>query len=253
MTDAPTDFRHIVLSGAYNIRDLGGYRRKDGGTTRHERVFRADSPHRLEPEDIDTLLGSGLRTVIDLRAPHETKSAPSALGELDAIDYLHLPLYDALAPGHMHQGTSAAEDPLPAFYARTLDTRGPQIAEVMQAIAEADPGVVLFHCTAGKDRTGLISALLLGNAGVEDEDIVADYARTEHLISDLVAEFLDLARENGTDLDAYRRVLRARPETMRKVLADLSKRYGTAEEYLAGIGMTAEARSRSKGRLTDDR
>ena len=88
---------------------------------------------------------------------------------------------------------------------------------------------------------------------MEDEDIVADYARTEHLISDLVAEFLYLARENGTDLDAYRRVLRARPETMRKVLADVAERYGTAEDYLAGIGMTGEARSRLKGRLTDDR
>lgn len=240
--------RHIALSGAYNIRDLGGYRRAGGGFTMTHRALRADSPHRLTAGDVDTLLETGLRTVIDLRAPHEVSAQPNPLGALEGIGYLHLPLFDALAPAHL-QG-DGGDDPLPAFYAQTLATRRPQIRDVLSAIAGAPRGAVLFHCTAGKDRTGLIAALVLGNAGVTEDDIVADYARTGPLISPLVAEFLNLAeRRGGQDLDAYRRVLTARPETMRRVLAQIAGDHGSVPAYLAEIGLDAAERRRLSDRI----
>lgn len=242
--------RHIALSGAYNIRDLGGYRRSAGGFTRPRRVMRADSPHRLTSEDLDALLQTGLRTVIDLRAPHEAEAQPNPLDGLGGIDYLHLPLFDALAPAHL-QGAPGSADPLPGFYAKTLATRRPQIRDVLTAIAEARRGAVLFHCTAGKDRTGLITALLLGNAGVVETDIVADYARTAPLISPLVAEFLNLAAERGEmDLDAYRRVLTARPETMWQVLESITEQYRSVPGYLAAIGMADTERRGLADRMT---
>ena len=242
--------RHIALSGAYNIRDLGGYRTGAGAVTRVRRVLRADSPHRLTDDDIDTLLETGLATVIDLRAPHEVADAPTRLAGLDGVDALHLPLFDALAPDTVHAHAERPEgDPLLPFYAGTLASRQAALREVLQAIAEARSGAVMFHCTAGKDRTGLVSALTLGAAGVTEAEIVADYARSKALIADLVAEFLDLARRNGTDLDAYRRVLACRPETMRAALAHLREHYGGVGAYLDTIGLTPEQQRRLSDRL----
>jgi protein-tyrosine phosphatase len=226
----------IRLSGAYNIRDLGGYRTNSGARTRFRRIFRADSPHRLTSPDIETLLKTGLRTVIDLRATHELDASPNQLADLDELEYVHLPLYDALSPDHVH-ADSDDPDPLPAFYARTLDSRRARIAEILKAISVAPPGVVMFHCTAGKDRTGLISALLLGNANVRREDVVADYTRTEPLISGLVEEFMELARSSGQDLSAYRRILRARAETMNTVLDEIAVNYSSIQSYLSEIGV----------------
>lgn len=248
ISENDNDDRHLALSGAYNVRDLGGYRTRAGGLTRRRRLLRADSPHRLTSGDLDLLLGTGLRTVIDLRAPHELANAPNPLGEIASLDYLHLPLFDALAPANVHEGATGP-DPLPEFYARTLSTRAPALRDVMQAITEAPPGAVMFHCTAGKDRTGLIAALLLGNADVRDADIVSDYASTERHIAPLVAEFLDLARIKGSDTDAYGRALRSRPETMQRVLADIARDYGSVPEYLAGIGLDSAARARLAARL----
>ncbi len=249
IADDEDDGRHLALSGAYNVRDLGGYRTRAGGLTQRRRLLRADSPQRLTPDDLDLLLGTGLRTVIDLRAPHELANAPNPLGAVAALDYLHLPLFDALAPANVHEGATGL-DPLPHFYARTLSTRAEALREVMQAITEAPPGAVMFHCTAGKDRTGVIAALLLGNADVREEDIVADYASTERHIAPLVAEFLERARAaGGTDVEAYGRALRSRPETMRRVLADIAQSYGSVPDYLAGIGLGSTERARLAARL----
>ena len=242
--------RHIALSGAYNIRDLGGYRTGAGALTQPRRLLRADSPHRLSTEDIDRLTGAGLRTVIDLRARHEVADAPTRLVDIDGVDCLHLPLFDALAPASI--GADAPRpgaDPLLGFYVRTLATRQAALREVFQAIAAAPPGAVMFHCTAGKDRTGLVAALALSVADVDEAEIVEDYARTKVLIADLVAEFLDLARERGTDLAAYRRVLDCRPDTMRAVLDHLRDSYGSAGEYLTGIGIDRDGIDRLSARL----
>jgi protein-tyrosine phosphatase len=244
------DTRHIALTGAYNIRDLGGYRTHKGVLTQPRRLLRADSPHRLSDDDIDQLTGAGLRTVIDLRASHERADAPTRLDDIAGIDCLHLPLFDALAPANISADAPApGTDPLLGFYTRTLATRQAALREVFQAIAEAPPGAVMFHCTAGKDRTGLVAALALSVADVDEAEIVADYARTKALIADLVAEFLDLARERGTDLVAYRRVLDCRPDTMRAVLAHLQSRYGSAREYLTGIGLDRDGIDRLAARL----
>lgn len=246
------DARHIALEGAFNIRDLGGYRLSEGrGLTQLRRVLRADSPHRLTGEDLDILLETGLRTVIDLRASHEAECQPNPLEGLNEIEYLHLPLFDALSPTDL-QGNAKERNPLPAFYAQTLARRQPQIRDILTAIAEAPSGAVLFHCTAGKDRTGLIAALVLGNAGVLETDIVADYARTAKLISPLVAEFLNLAARKGElDIEAYRRVLTARPETMHGVLEMISKEYGSIADYVASVGLDQALRTRLSNRLIE--
>lgn len=238
----------IEVSGAYNIRDLGGYRTKTGAMTQFRRILRADSPHRLTRHDVEKLLECGLQTVIDLRSPHEVETAPSKFSSLEGLDYLSLPLFDALTPDHI-QTKKTTFDPLLPFYFSALATRGDRISEVLQAISGARPGVVMFNCTAGKDRTGLISALLLGNASVIPEEIVTDYALTEPLISELVDEFISLAQTTGRDIDAYRRVLRAPPETMAAVLEEIARNYGSVHEYLSTIGLEPKDLDDLSGRL----
>jgi len=242
--------RHIPLVGAYNFRDLGGYRTQGGAQTKWRRFLRADSPHRLTAQDTETLLDRGLTTVIDLRAINELKSAPNPFEQNPDVIYQNIPLFDHLAPDNMRDAEdTSSDDPLFAFYKATLATRQTAIRNVLAAIAQAPRGTVMFHCTAGKDRTGLISALLLGLAQVEAEEIVSDYAQTKPLIVGLVAEFLALARENGTDVEAYRPLLECKSETMRNVVDYFADQYNSVPEYLAEIGLTAELQERLKQRL----
>jgi len=242
--------RHLPLSGAYNFRDLGGYRTRSGALTKWRRILRADSPHRLSKQDIARLLDEGLGTVVDLRSANEVAAAPNPFLTHGQVTYLNVSLFDHLAPADMRRGSSGpTNDPLLDFYVSTLAKRQPAIRDVLGAIARAQEGTVLFHCTAGKDRTGLISALLLGLVDVEEDEIVSDYAQTKPLIADLVLEFLELARQNGTDLDSYRPLLECQPETMRKVVYHIRDQYKSVPDFLNEIGLAPDLKSLLAARL----
>jgi protein-tyrosine phosphatase len=227
----------IPLPGLHNLRDLGGYATARGGTTPWRQVLRADSPHRLDAAGVGRLEAEGLGTVVDLRTAAELAEAPNPFAARPDVAFAHLPVFDALAPGAL--AARGGGEPLGVFYRDMLDTRHEALREILSVIAGARPGAVMFHCTAGKDRTGLIAALLLSLAGVAPEDIVADYAMTEALIAPLVAEFLAASRARGGDTEAYARLLRAPADTMQATLGHLVGRYGDARGYLRHIGLSA--------------
>lgn len=229
--------RHIALKGAHNIRDLGGYDTARGSQTAWRRFLRADSPHALTEDGQARLQAEGLSTVIDLRTSAEVAQKPNPFAQRPGVRYVHHPLFTALAPAEL-AGSADGACPLIGFYHGALDERHEALREIMTLIAGAGDGAVMFHCTAGKDRTGLVAALLLGLAEVSAEDIVADYALTERLIANLVAEFLELARQKGTDVAAYARLLAAPPDTMRGALGHLEGRYGSVMRYLVHIGVS---------------
>jgi len=230
--------RHLALSGAYNFRDLGGYRTRSGATTKWRRIIRADSPHRLSKQDIDKLLGQGLTSVIDMRSNNEIKSAPNPFAVHSRVNYQNIGLFDHLAPNAMpDDNRRPSNDPLLDFYVTTLANRQSAIRDVLNAIATAQKGAVMFHCTAGKDRTGLISALLLGLVEVKEEEIISDYVQTKPLITELVREFLELAKRNGADLTSYRPLLECNPDTMRKVMQHIKDRYNSVPDFLTEIGL----------------
>ncbi len=238
--------------GAYNFRDLGGYSTRSGMTTKWRRILRADSPHRLSEQDMDTLLGQGLRTVIDMRSGNEIENAPNPFAGLGQVSYHNIGLFDHLAPDTMRKDqTQASADPLLDFYVTTLANRQAAIRDVLMAIATAQSGAVMFHCTAGKDRTGLISALLLGLVDVGENEIISDYAQTKPLIAGLVQEFLELAKENGIDLKSYRPLLACEPGTMRKVVKHIGDQYNSVPDYLAEIGLEPEMKRLLSRRLLD--
>lgn len=238
--------RHLPIEGTFNIRDLGGYPAGERETL-WRRVLRADGLHRLTEVGRDMLVSEGVRTVIDLRRPAELEAQPNPFATDDRVRYLNVSLFENLAPTYGPQ-----VDTLHALYVRALDERAEAIVSILGMIAEADDGAVLFHCTAGKDRTGLIAALLLGNAGVAEEVIVADYVLTGKMIAPLLDEILAHAAIHGVDEIAMRPLLACAPETMRSTLAYIADGHGSIASYLNGLGLNAKVTARLKSRLTGD-
>ncbi|MFD2853921.1 tyrosine-protein phosphatase [Seohaeicola zhoushanensis] len=244
------DMRHLPISGAHNVRDLGGYTNTQGLTLPWRRFLRADSLHRLAPGEDRRLLDEGLATVIDLRTRNEVREAPNPFAAHDGVDFLNLPLFDDLAPATMGQARATSDDPLLDFYITALHSRQEALREILSAMAEAREGTILFNCTAGKDRTGIVSALLLGIAGVGRDDILADYALSADLISDLVAEFLALSRQRGGDTVAYARMLKSPARTMDRALDSIEAEHGSVRGYLADAGLEAEKIDSLNARIT---
>lgn len=238
--------RHLPIAGTFNVRDLGGYAARDG-ETRWRRLLRADGLHRVDPEGMAALVAEGVTTVIDLRHPGELVTHPNPFRAHPEVRYHNVSLFESLAPR-----AEPGQDLLLELYKLALETRQEALAEVLTVIADAPPGAVLFHCTAGKDRTGIVSALLLAIAGVEATLIVEDYALTGEMIAPLVEEIIADAVGRGADPDQFRPLLAADPATMLSTIGYLEETYGSAHDYLDAIGLSPETTDRLRHRLMGD-
>jgi protein-tyrosine phosphatase len=240
--------RHIAIAGAYNIRDLGGYQ-TGGGTTQWRRILRADGLHRLDAAGVDALHGVGVRTVIDLRHDHELASQPDPFEGDARIAYHNVSLFSDLSPAALL--ANGGGDMLLGLYRNAIATRHEAIRDVLGLIADApEEGAVLFHCTAGKDRTGIIAALVLGNAGVDHATIGHDYALTKAAIAPIVADFAANMAARGEDAAKSMPLLACEPETMAALLADLESQFGGIPSYLRHIGLDEGRLGRLRDRLT---
>jgi len=245
----PLPPRHIILRGAHNVRDLGGYITAQGTPVPWRRFLRADSLHRLDEGEGARLHFEGLRMVIDLRTAREVRDAPSVLERQRGIDWVNLPMFDQLSPDALAQVEVPEGHPLLAMYVTAAETRGPAIRTILSRMSEPREGTVLFNCTAGKDRTGIIAALLLGIAGVSHTDIVADYALTESLIPELVAEFLSQSRARGGNTRDYATLLESPASAMAAFLEYIDGKYGSVMGYLDHIEVPVAVLSRLQVRL----
>jgi protein-tyrosine phosphatase len=241
--------RRLDIPGLLNVRDLGGYRTEDGQITRWRRLLRGDGLHRLTGAGIDRLGAEGLTSVIDLRSEAELDAEPNPYRAQAEIAFHHKPIYDDLAPALLAHQDAQEDDPLVGFYLTALLDRAEALREVLTTIAAAPEGAILFHCTAGKDRTGLVAALLLDLAGVDRDTILSDYALTADFIGDLVQELLARTRRNGGDAERHARFLACAPETMAAALAQIDARHGSVRNYLADIGLPAGDLSNLRDRL----
>ncbi len=233
--------RRLPLDGTYNVRDLGGYQTLNGGTTRWRTVFRADSLHRLTPDGQAHLLDAGLRTVIDLRRDAELQDAPNVLAQSGRVRYVWV----SLSPNPAAPEASAARreltaDSLSRAYRAMIHERQAELREIMSTLAQPGALPALVHCTAGKDRTGIVSALLLALAGVDHDTIAQDYALTATYLTD--AYFADArgrAEAAGYAWEQYRLLLGCPADLMLATLADIDERFGGVDAYLRQIGVTA--------------
>jgi protein-tyrosine phosphatase len=235
MQDSATDelHRHLPLAGTYNVRDIGGYRTHDGRTTRWRQFFRADSLHRLPPEAQAMLLKHGVRTVIDLRRTDELDTAPNVFATATSVTYYHRSLLPDVRP------VPGSPRALVDTYRHMLDERQEQIRTTLQLLLAPGglPGMV--HCTAGKDRTGVITALLLGLLGVPEETIIEDYALSAtYLGAPFLAEVRQRAIARGFTWEQYEPLVGSAPEYMQATLQHLHERYGGITAYIRGIGLS---------------
>ena len=235
--------RRLSLTGAYNVRDLGGYRSLAGGSVCYGRFLRGDSLHDLTDGDVDLLLDYGVRTVIDLREPGESMQEPGRLNGDSGVVVHHVPLLAALAP--------ALGGTLPTNLGETylLCSRHctTAIRAIFELLAGADGGV-LFHCVVGKDRTGIVAALLLELAGVPREAILADYAASGAFLQPLVERLVrqyELDPATGVHPD----FLVCEPANMARLLDTLNHEHGGAESYLRNLGVSEGALERLKSRI----
>jgi protein-tyrosine phosphatase len=237
--------RRLAWEGCRNARDLGGYRTRDGRETRWGAVVRSDSLAALTPAGRAALADYGVRTIIDLRLPDELDQQPNPYAEPGdhGITYRNVSMIDPAA-GFPPDTFTLAEN-----YLWMLDRFRAPVAQVMAAIADAPDGGVLIHCAAGKDRTGLISALLLALVDVPAATIAADYALTAEYLRPRDEEWL----ANGPGERAEREALLAKftpsAEVMLEVLDNLPRRYGGIEQYLTVAGVTPADVDRLRDRL----
>jgi protein-tyrosine phosphatase len=173
--------RHLDWEGCFNARDLGGLPAGNGSVTRMGAVVRADCPDGLTAAGWSALCDYGVRTVIDLRNEDERGLDRSAWPP--GLETVRLPL-DALDDSEFWDDWAhGPEFATPLYYGSHLERFPERSAQVLEAIAQAEPGCVLVHCASGRDRTGQISMLLLALAGVAPDDIAADYALSAERLS----------------------------------------------------------------------
>lgn len=174
-----SNIRRIKLPNLYNFRDLGGYETKEGGVTVWNRLYRCDCPSDLKEEEWQRLRELGIKTLIDIRSSYEAAAAPVKAPE--DFHYLPYPLFREEAGADLSEEAGRKFMESLSLDYREIAANAPErIAGILQRILESlREGNVAFFCTAGKDRTGIISAEILRLSGVSDEDIVANYAITE--------------------------------------------------------------------------
>jgi hypothetical protein len=233
--------RTLDWSGCLNVRDLGGVPLEGGGETRFGSLIRADNVGGLTGEGWQSLAGHGVARIVDLRWREEIARDPPR--DLD-VEVVHAPLLGEFDPDYRDDRDSyvAADDPTGYwtwFYARVLEQNRAEIVRALAAIADAD-GPVVFHCLGGKDRTGLVAALLLRLAGAPVGAVAADYALTERQ--------LERAEEYEPKVLA-RFMRRTPPAVMVQTLERLEREHGSVEAYLRSAGLDAERLRRLRERL----
>jgi protein-tyrosine phosphatase len=241
--------RLVALEGALNWRDLGGYRAADGLVTRWGRVYRSDGLDRLTDADLTLVEELGIKLVVDFRVDREVDENPSRLPDHPLLRRQRLPIGGDEVEGRTVLETILAGDvriftvdEMAAVYERLLEDFASSFGQVIDDAADPANHPMVFHCTAGKDRTGLMAMLLLGALGVADQDIVVDYELTTHYRSNKRIEVLRPELEkHGVDVELVRPFLTAQAPVMAATLQMLEDRHGSVEGFLLGVGGVAPA------------
>ncbi|HWP80585.1 MAG TPA: tyrosine-protein phosphatase [Candidatus Acidoferrum sp.] len=222
-----TPLRRLPLKSVYNFRDLGGYPAK-GGQTRYRKLWRSDFLGLLPPEDIEAIRAAGVATVIDLRSPDELARVKSDFADLAGIDYVNAPLLTMQLKKEFIPGDCYEESERELFYVTMPARAKDNIAAAVTAMTKAlERGGVVFFCAAGKDRTGVLAALLLAVCGVGTSDIAADYEVSATLLAPKCA-----ALPEGSPL-----IPKHPYQSLAETMEDFLARIGDVRAYLLEAGV----------------
>jgi protein-tyrosine phosphatase len=237
--------RLLDFPALLNARDLGGYPTLDGSETRWRSLLRSDDLAQLTLAGLQAFSSYGIETVVDLRWPDEIAESPTPITRV--LKHIRYEQVSLLTRTQEEWRRRRAKSTAKELWNRSmLEQVREELKEVLEIIATASPGPLLFHCVAGKDRTGVIAALMLALAGVVPEAIAYDYAAsTENLREAYLQRYADAA-EPALIIDAVQC-----PEAgVHNMLAYLEK-FGGAQAYLEEIGLSGEHIARLRARLRE--
>jgi protein-tyrosine phosphatase len=235
--------RLLDFPSLLNARDLGGYPTIDGSQTRWRSLLRSDDLAQLTPEGVQALADYGVKTVVDLRWAEEISLNPSPIGtQAPQIWYVHASLLSD-TPAKWRELSKTCDKEM--WKCMVLEQVRAELTQVLRVIASAPAGPLLFHCVAGKDRTGIIAALLLTLADVIPEFIAADYAESTQMLGDAY-----LRRYKDVDPQDVLESVRCPKEGVHNMLAYLHG-HGGVRPYLKKIGLNELEIARLRARLRD--
>lgn len=222
--------RHIEFTSLCNFRDVGGYAAEDGRTVKWQRFYRADSLGWLAGDDLLAFQALRVRNVIDLRHPFEVERA-GRVPETEGQHYQNLPIEGRRWNTSVFSEEVGIARYLADRYLEVTEDGVENLRTALETIARPDNAPVVVHCAAGKDRTGVLTALVLSLAGVSEDDIVADYALTGLATGRFVTDW----RRRHPDAPMWPGFGLAPAETMRLFLTDLTARHGSIERYVTRV------------------
>lgn len=229
--------RRHIFENILNCRDIGGYPCEDGETKfgRFIRCGIVDTPEDWEIERLEQL---NIRTTIDLRGTYEAEEMPLKLERIEGADVYSLPLFEINVATNEGMGLNLAQ-----IYEVIIENYKESIAKVLNVIADAKEGAILYNCFFGKDRTGILTMLLLSIAGVSREDIVADYQQTYTYVKAYIESHRDLLWDSNSEKHY------SLPETMEAVIDRIEEKYGSVINYIRSTGISDETIAKIKDRL----
>lgn len=257
--------RRLPLKGLCNARELGGFPAKGGKTTNYRCFVRSEVPRKVTEDDISYLRDYGMTCSVDLRGDQEVERMPSLLKDLPWARYVRAPMFTrqaAMGAQSREEKDKYSRHPAEEFipwgelYINMVEDY-PQWTKTVLELAADEKGTMLYHCTTGKDRTGILTALLLSIAGVDRDDIIADYCVSQVYMRPVYIELMELMPPY---IDADGNVLnptidspffRTAPENMRQLLDHFDSNYGGAVQFAMSCGADRDTIEAIRHKLTD--
>ncbi|WP_394826635.1 tyrosine-protein phosphatase [Pendulispora albinea] len=230
--------RHVRLTGASNYRDLGGYIAADGRAVRWGAAFRSDHLGKIDARDVDYLTGMGVKLAFDFRTDKEVQKSPDTIADGARIAYERGAIVLPIDPKAILESGTVIDEPfLTKVYTDIIDTNAAVFAKLFRQLGETGTRSMVFHCTGGKDRAGIASALLLAFLGVSDDTITRDYALSDTYNAQSVKAQEDAMRAQGQDPAKLGVALKSPPGVVQGMLDHVRSKYGSVDAYLKSGGL----------------
>jgi protein tyrosine/serine phosphatase len=246
--------RAVPVEGALNVRDLGGLTTTDGRQVLPGLVLRADSLSHLTDAGVATLVDEiGVRLIIDLRREEEIGFEGRGSIADHPVAYTNL---SVRATGELRQDVApdVAEIDLANIYELYVEHSSDSMVRAIAKLADPTNLPAVVHCTVGKDRTGILVAILLDALGVEHDQIVADYAETAGNMEAVLARLRQSEMFREIELDRLPpELVSAEPDTMRRFLTEFTQQHGGAAHWLQAHGLDAAVLEQLRARLLSAR
>lgn len=256
-TQLVVSHRQIKFEKVLNFRDLGGIRTVDGRQVRWGKIYRSGKLEKLKPQEFDAMKKLDIKTVVDLRTDGEVDHAPDNIPPNEGVDWIHIPITgitdEELERTNKEIRKQTAEEfdgagKMETVMERFADQGAQDFAQVFSLLLDEDNSSLVYHCTAGKDRTGLLTALILSSLGVSEEVIMQEYLLSNYYRHEKMERNARLgAHILGIETEASRAIMDVRPNYLNSSYKLMQSKYGSIQNYLQeGLGLSSQDLDRMK-------